>query len=85
MYNRIIENYIKKLDTKKIIEYGAANNIYLKECESEEILKIIKKDWKILLYGNPTNTFNDLKEKINCESYEKIVDLYYKMKEKYQM
>ena len=85
MYNHIIENYIKKLDVEKIKYYGLKNNIFLNDCESKIILNIIKKDWKILMYGNVTNIFDNLKNKISKNNYEKIEDLYYKMKEKYLM
>ncbi len=85
MYNHIIENYIKKLDKNKIIDYGIKNNIYLNNNEAEIILKIIKKDWKVLMYGNPNNIFNYLKANIREDNYIKIEDLYYKSKEKYLM
>ena len=49
MYNRIIENYIKKLNIEKVIEYGCKNDIYLCKDEAKIIIEIIKKDWKFLI------------------------------------
>lgn len=83
MYNCIIEKYVKKLKIKDIINYGIKYDIYINEEEASIILNYIKNDWKTIMYENPTKIFNDLKNKINIDNYDKIIDLYYKMKEKY--
>ena len=47
------------------------------------ILNVIKKNYHILIYGNPELIFNDLKNKFPLETVNKIEKLYIEFKSKY--
>lgn len=84
MFSKIIENYIKNLTKNDIIIYSNNEHIDLNNNEIDIIYNIIKKDYKILLYGDSTNIFKELKSRINSTSYYKIKYLFDSYKEKYR-
>lgn len=79
-----IEKYIQKLTINDINNFSLKNNIILNENEKRLIYNYIKKDWKIIIYGNPISIFNELKRNIKIEEYNKIEKLYYIYKNKYK-
>lgn len=79
-----IENYINKLKIEDVITFANANQIYLSQEEANFIYLNIKENWKILLFGNPTLLFEKAKEKLNTNTYTKMVSLYQFYKQKYQ-
>lgn len=84
MFNRMIIKYINNLKKEDIIEFSKSENINLNDKEIDIIYNTIKKDYKILLYGNSDDIFNNLKDKINNDSYNKIKKLYEFYKNKYK-
>ena len=83
MFNKIIEKYIKKLTKEDIINFSNNENIILNDNEIDIIYNTIKNDYKSLLYSNNKIIFNDLKNKINPNAYNKIIELYTFYKNKY--
>lgn len=84
MFEKMIENYINKITKNDILNYASLKQITLSNEEVELLYDTIKKKWRVLLYENPTPIFNDLKTKLNSTTYEKGIELYYQMKQKYQ-
>ena len=76
---RLIEHYINKLTKEDIIEFSIKNDIILNNDELIYLYKIIKEKYKILLNGD-TSIFNEIKDNININAYNKIIELYNKYK-----
>ena len=83
MIEKFIINYIEKIKKEDIIDFGLKYNINLNNTETDFIYENIKKNWRELIYGNPTHIFNELK-KISPSNYQKIEELYIEFKNKYQ-
>lgn len=83
MIEKFIINYIEKIKKEDIIDFGLKYNINLNNTETDFIYENIKKNWRELVYGNPTPIFNELK-KISSSNYQKIEELYIEFKNKYQ-
>ena len=76
---KLIEHYINKLTKEDIIEFSIKNDIILNNDELIYLYKIIKEKYKILLNGD-TSIFNEIKDNININTYNKIIELYNKYK-----
>lgn len=84
MYDYLIKQYIDKINENDIIRFACSNGITLKKEEVEIIQFHIKKNWKTLIHGNPEPIFQEVKTKLEPETYKKMIELYYFFKEKYQ-
>lgn len=84
MKEQFISNYIKKITKQDIILFAKKNSVTLVENEVNILYEQLQKNWKVFLYGNPTPIFNELKTKLNNDTYEKGIKLFYEMKQKYQ-
>lgn len=80
MYEIFIKQYIDKLNKDDVIKFAKKNGVNLESYEVDVIYSCIKNDWKIIIFGNPTKVFNDLKNKVKDETYNKCVSLYNKYK-----
>ncbi len=83
MIEKFIINYIDKLSTQDITDFATKYNIILNKNEIDFIYNNIKKNWRELIYGNPTPIFIELK-KISPSNYKKIEELYFEFKDKYK-
>ena len=83
MIEKFIINYIEKIKKEDIIDFGLKYNINLNNGETDFIYENIKKNWRELVYENPTPIFNELK-KISPSNYQKIEELYIEFKNKYK-
>lgn len=83
MIEKFIINYVEKLRKEDITDFALKYNINLNNTEIDFIYINIKKNWRELIYGNPTPIFNELK-KISHSNYQKIEELYIEFKNKYQ-
>ena len=63
MIKKMIENYIYNMKNIDVKNFALKNDIILNDNEVEYILNVIKKNYHILIYGNPELIFNDLKNK----------------------
>lgn len=81
---QIIQNYINKITKKDIENFAISNEIFLTEKELAVLFMTLKEDWKELLYGDPEKILQDLKMKLEPNTYQKGIELFYKMKKKYQ-
>ena len=84
MIKKMIENYIKNLTINDINEFATKNNIFLNNNELNLIYKQIKENWYTIIYKDPTPIFQNIKENINTDTYQKIITLYYSFYEKYK-
>lgn len=82
MYHSLIKNYIKKLTHKDIYDFALKQNIKLENKELNIIYNYIKNDWETIVFGNPTNLFNEFKNKVNINTYNKAMELFNKYKNK---
>lgn len=76
---KLIEHYINKLTKEDIIDFSIKNDIILNNDELIYLYKIIKEKYKLLLNGD-TSIFNEIKDNININAYNKIIELYNKYK-----
>jgi hypothetical protein len=84
MILKLIEKNINSLTKNDIVTLAKGENIILNDNEVNIIYDYIKKDYKILLYGNSENIFKDLKSRINPTAYKKIKELFDFYKDKYK-
>lgn len=82
MNELILETYIKKLKKEHIIEYAKKNNIILQSNEVDIIYEYMTKYFKIFYSGDPSFLFDELKEKLSLNTYNTLIMLYKKAKEK---
>lgn len=82
MYEVIIKEYLKRLSLKDIDDFANKNGIYLKPGENKILYEVLINDWRILYKGDPTNLFNDLKNKLSSDTYNKAIEVYKYFKDK---
>ena len=78
--NYFIKEYIKKITEEDIYNFASKEGITLMENEVKVIYVYIKNYWQVFLNEDSTFLFEELKEKLSKEAYEKIVELYNKYK-----
>lgn len=84
MKDKLIKNYIDNLTIDKLEKFANSKDVLLTNSELNYIFTVIKKDWETLIYGNPENIFNQAKNNINSNSYNKIIELYNYYKVRYK-
>lgn len=84
MKDKLIKNYINNLKIKDIKDFALKNDILINDNEADYLFNIVKNNYQELIYGNPNAIFKNIKDKINDESYHKIIKLYFLYKNKYQ-
>lgn len=82
MNKLIIINYIKKLTKNDISNYCKNTNIPLTEEELEIIYYYIKNRYNDFLNGHEQELLEEIKYKVKSATYNKILELYYKYKDK---
>lgn len=84
MKDKLIKNYINNLKIKDIKDFALKNDILINDNEADYLFNIVKNNYQELIYGIPNTIFKNIKDKINDESYQKIIKLYFLYKNKYQ-
>ena len=84
MKDKLIKNYINNLKIKDIKDFALKNDILINDNEADYLFNIVKNNYQELIYGNPNAIFKNNKDKINDDSYHKIIKLYFLYKNKYQ-
>lgn len=84
MKDKLIKNYINNLKIKDIKDFALKNDILINDNEADYLFNIVKNNYQELIYGNPNTIFKNIKDKINDDSYQKIIKLYFLYKNKYQ-
>lgn len=84
MLNYLIKEYIKKLTEEDIYNYAKKEGIILLDEELKTIYIYIKNYYEVLLNDDCTFIFEELKDKLRKETYNKIVELYNKYKTQFK-
>ena len=84
MQDFIISNYISKLDKNNITYFALKNDIRLIDNELDYVYKTIKNDYKILLSNNYESVFNESRNKLSSENYDKLYKLYLVYRKMYE-
>lgn len=84
MIDRIISEYINKLTPMDIKKYALQENIVLTDKEINILYNYALNDWYTILHSDPTTIFNDLKENLSSDAYNKLMNLYKENMEKYK-
>lgn len=80
MNELLLKNYVNKLTKEDIINYLKNENINITKDDIDIIYDYIKKYFMIFYKGDPTYLFNELKDKLTKEAYNKALELYQKYK-----
>lgn len=83
LYEIIIRDYINKLTEEDIIQYGKRKNINISDDDAKILFVYAKNYWKEFYKGNPSELINELKEKLNPETFNKLYKIYIDLKQKY--
>ena len=84
MYEAIVENYVKTLTPNDVYLFASKNNIILNDQEFDYVYKTIKNNYKFFLGSDYMLIFNEAKNFLRKENYDKILNLYLSYREKYQ-
>ncbi len=84
MIQKMIENKINNLTLNDLKILASNNNVDLNNQELNYLYNKIKKDWHTFLYNDPNPILTDIKNNINSNSYNKLLELYYYYKNRYQ-
>lgn len=84
MYELIIVNYINNLNKDDIVYFALKNNICLNDLELDYVYKTIKKNYKVLLSDNYQIIFNEGKNYLTSDNYQKICNLFMEYRNKFK-
>ena len=82
MYKELIKKWIPNLTKENIIDYAQKINIPLSDSDANTLYQFIMKNYSEILEGNETS-FKELKQKINPNLYQQLLNLYEQNKAKY--
>ncbi len=83
MKERLISEYVSRMTLDDVNSFALKNGIILKDSEIKLIYDHIKNNWHTIVFGNPRGILDDLKEKLDSTSYQKIESLYIYFKNRY--
>ncbi|MDD3392122.1 MAG: hypothetical protein PHE54_01040 [Bacilli bacterium] len=84
MKEALISSYVNRLTYQDVDNFARQQGIILKKTEIEIIYNHIKGQWRTIIYGNPRGILDDIKDKFDSLTYNKIEQLYYQFKNKFQ-
>lgn len=83
MKERLIREYVNRMTLDDVNSFALQNGIILSSEELNLIYEYAKNDWHTIVFGNPRGILDDLKNKLNPVSYQKIEGLYIYFKNRY--
>ncbi|MBE6138242.1 MAG: DUF2624 family protein [Firmicutes bacterium] len=83
MIEKLIIQYINRMNLNDIDSFARKNGIVLNNDELELVFYHIKNNWRTIVYGNPKPILEDLRSKVDGLTYQKIENLYIEFKNKY--
>jgi len=83
MKDKLINEYVSRMNIEDVRKFAIKNGITLSEEELNIVYNHAKNNWRTICFGNPRAILDDLKRKINPFSYQKIESLYIYFKNKY--
>lgn len=78
--NYLIKEYIKKITEEDIYNFALKEGITLLDHEKKVLYVYIKNYWQVFLNEDATFLFEELKEKLEEKTYDKVIELYNKYK-----
>lgn len=84
MIEKIIANYVHKLTKQDITNFALENQIVLTNEETILIYNTIQNHWKELIFQDHNTILNQIKSKINLNTYKKMEELIILYKRKYK-
>ena len=84
MTELLIKQYVSRMTFKDIDDFAKQYGLVLKNNDVEIIYDYIQREWRTFLYGNPRRILDELKQKLDPLTYNKIEQLYIHFKDKYQ-
>lgn len=82
MYFNLIKNYINMLNKDDIVSFAKRENFILNNEELDIIYNAIKNRWEEI-YNNGIYVISEYKDKLNSNTYDKLVELHDRYKNKY--
>lgn len=83
MKERLIEQYVSRMTINDVSNFAVKNGINLNQDEVEMLYNKIVNNWKTIVFGNPRGLLDELKEKLDLQTYQKIENLYIFFKNRY--
>ena len=83
MKEKLINEYVNRMTLEDVNNFAIKHGIILKTAEVKLIFDHIKHNWRTIVFGNPRGILDDLKEKLDTTSYQKIESLYIYFKNRY--
>ena len=83
MKEKLINEYVNRMSLEDVNNFALKNGIILKDNEIKLIYDHIKNNWRTIVFGNSRGILDDLKEKLDSTSYQKIESLYIYFKNRY--
>lgn len=83
MKEKLISEYVNRLKIEDVNKFAIQNGINLDDEELRIIYNYIINDWHTIIFGNPRSILDDLKNKLDSNSYSKIESLYVSFKNRY--
>lgn len=82
MYLNLIKNYVNTINKDDIINFAKKENFALNNEELDIIYTAIKNRCEEI-YNNGINVINEYKDKLNINTYDKLIELHDRYKNKY--
>lgn len=76
MHKFFISQYVSRLTKEDVKTFALKNGIYLDNQELDVIYQNLKQHWETVLYDNPDRVFEQLKQQLSPDSYNKGIQLY---------
>ncbi len=78
----LISEYIRRLNIEDVADYAQKEGINLTNDELQTIYYHIKNDYKEFLTKDPTPILKQVQTEVKPQTYNKIIELYEKYKDK---
>lgn len=84
MKEKLIQKYVDMLTKEDIIKFASTQNENLTSNEVDFLYDVIKKEWKMIIFGNYQIILNQYKNNLSVDKWNKIENLIIEYKEKYK-
>ena len=84
MYKNLLKQWITNVQKEDFNRYLKMNGLWKSDQEADILYQFLKDNWENI-YDGKKETFEQLKEKISNETYQKLYTLYEQAKKKYNI
>lgn len=81
----LIEDYVSRLRKNDVERFALKQGIVLDSDELDIVYEYIKNGYRTIIYGNPKDILNEIRDKVKPLTYNKIENLYEKFKDKIEL